>query len=194
MLFWPHVDFVCNSGPHSLKLLLRYLNVSWVGQQSWWKGWKAWCLMRTVCLCSLEKKLSKGALCSLPRRGSTEGGVPIFSSWYAATKHVGMAQSFIRGGSDLKLGNIYLFTKSWSNTITDLLERWLMLPRLSAFKRHLDNDFNLLLLVQPLNGQVFGQDDWIPIELFYSIFPNKKYYLISSYLTSCGSLWLRFFL
>lgn len=136
MLFWPHLDCVCSSGPHNLKILLRYLHVSWVGQQRWWKGWKVWCPMRTLDLYSLEKKRFFIALCSLLRKRSREREVLIYSSWYPVAEHVGMAQSFIRRGSDLKLEiftylSIKRLVKHYNRLpreVVDALSWWVLMP------------------------------------------------------------------
>lgn len=155
VLFWPHLDCVYSSGPHNLKIFLRYLHMSWVGQQSWWKGWKAWCPVRTLGLCGLEKKGLKGdfiALCSLLRRRSRERERDAGLFFLISRKRTrGNGSKFHPGRFRLEIRKyllIYLL-RGWSNTRTGFLERWLMPPVagnwcLSALEGSLDNDFNLL--------------------------------------------------
>ena len=91
--------------------------------------------LKTLGLSSLGKRRLRGdliALCSFPRRGSGEGGADFFSL-YPVIGHVEMAQSCVRGGSDLTLGSISL-PRGWSKTGTGFLERWSM-PQACQFLR-----------------------------------------------------------
>ena len=54
-----------------------------------------------------------------------EKEVLISSPWDPGTGHLAMAQSCIRRGSNLMLGNISL-QRGWSNPETGFLERWSM--------------------------------------------------------------------
>lgn len=72
-----------SSGLHNIKIILRYLNASRGGQQSWYKGWNTFCLerLRTLGLSSLEKRRLRGefiALYNFSRKENGEGSADLF--------------------------------------------------------------------------------------------------------------------
>ena len=66
----------------------------------------------------------------------------IASPWYPVIGCVGMVQSSTRGGSDIrKCFFIEVLVKHWNRLSREVVE----VPRLSVFKRHLDNALNNML-------------------------------------------------
>lgn len=104
-----HLEHCVQFWAPQLKKMLRYLNSCRREQQSWWKSWKEWpSRLKTLALLALEKRRVRGDLCSpysLLRRGTGQKG-PEHFPWHPGTRHMGRAQSNVRGSSGLTLWNI----------------------------------------------------------------------------------------